>query len=224
VFGLFSAFAQLNTLTSRVVIVVYSMPIWATLMAWPIFGERLTRASSLGLMLCIIGLTVLVVPVAASGAPLGLLLALGSSLLWAAGTLYLKWARIEGDPIALTAWQLFFSVAVMLVCLALFQGDAPIWPRQASTFYALAYHGVLGVGISYFLWFQIVGRLPAATASLGILTSPVVGIASSALIIGERPTAADIIGFALILSAAACVLLPSARRPAHPPHREPRAR
>ncbi len=37
------------------------------------------------------------------------------------------------------------------------------------------------------------------------------GIAASALVLGERPTAADFVGCALILAAAACVLLaPSA--------------
>jgi drug/metabolite transporter (DMT)-like permease len=45
------------------------------------------------------------------------------------------------------------------------------------------------------------------TVSLGVLGSPVIGVASSILVLGERPTAADIVGFALILAASACVLL-----------------
>ena len=75
--------------------------------------------------------------------------------------------------------------------------------------------GVLGTGIAYGLWFAIVARLPAMTASLGVLGSPVIGVVSSVLILGERPTAADIIGFALIFAASACVLFARARpRPA----------
>jgi drug/metabolite transporter (DMT)-like permease len=35
----------------------------------------------------------------------------------------------------------------------------------------------------------------------------VIGVISSMLILGERPTAADFIGFALIFAASACVLL-----------------
>ena len=41
-FGLFSSFALLTASTSRVVIVNYSMPMWASLMAWLILGERLS--------------------------------------------------------------------------------------------------------------------------------------------------------------------------------------
>ncbi len=45
------------------------------------------------------------------------------------------------------------------------------------------------------------------TASIGALLVPVVGVIASVIILGERPTAPDIIGFVLIFSAAACVLL-----------------
>ncbi|MFL6930404.1 MAG: EamA family transporter, partial [Xanthobacteraceae bacterium] len=77
---------------------------------------------------------------------------------------------------------------------------------------ALAFHGPIGTGIAYLLWFTIVGRLPAATASLGSLLTPVVGIGSTVLLVGERPTFADAIGFMLIFAAAAAVLLEPARR------------
>ena len=66
---------------------------------------------------------------------------------------------------------------------------------------------MVGSGISNFLWFDIVRRLPATTASLGILSSPVIGVISSMLMLGERPTLADIVGFALIFASSVCVVL-----------------
>lgn len=63
-FGLFSSFALLTATTSRVVIVNYSMPIWASLMAWLVLGERLSTRAAIGLVLCVSGRTVLVYPVA----------------------------------------------------------------------------------------------------------------------------------------------------------------
>jgi drug/metabolite transporter (DMT)-like permease len=45
------------------------------------------------------------------------------------------------------------------------------------------------------------------TASLGVLGSPVIGVIASVLVLGERPTAADITGFALILAASTLTLL-----------------
>jgi len=48
-----------------------------------------------------------------------------------------------------------------------------------------------------------------------VLGSPVIGVLSSMVILGEMPTASDIIGFALIFAASACALL--GRQPAAKP-------
>jgi drug/metabolite transporter (DMT)-like permease len=206
-FGMFSAFAQLSASTSRVVIVAYSMPVWASLLGWPLLGQRLNAATTLGVLLCLGGLAVLIYPVAAVGIPVGLLLALGAALSWAAGTLYLNWARIKGDGITITAWQLLISFVIIVVCVAVLEGWPHLWPLSWPAVVALAYHGIIGTGIAYFLWFDIVGRLPAATASLGTLFVPVIGILSAVFVLGERPSAMDALGFALIFAAAASVLL-----------------
>jgi drug/metabolite transporter (DMT)-like permease len=66
---------------------------------------------------------------------------------------------------------------------------------------------VFGTGLAHFLWWSIIGRLPTMTASLGVLLVPVIGVSASAVLLGERLTTPDIIGFALIFAAAACVLL-----------------
>lgn len=211
-FGLFSSFAQLQAMTARVAIIAYSMPIWASVLAWLLLGEALTRPAILGLILCVSGLAVLLYPLAGAGVPLGLVLALGSALSWAAGTLYLKWARIPGDRIAVTGWQLVVSLAVIALCLAFFEGVPRVWPLRPSTIFALLFHGVISTGLAYLLWFEIVERLPVATASLGSLCVPVVGILSSIAVLGERPGLTDAIGFTLILAAAASVLLEPATR------------
>ena len=61
--------------------------------------------------------------------------------------------------------------------------------------------------MAHVLWWAIVGRLPTITASVGSLLVPVVGVTASTVILGERPSPTDIIGFVAIFAAAACVLL-----------------
>ena len=211
-FGLFSSFALLASSTSRVVIVNYSMPIWASLMAWLILGERLSIRAGLGLVLCISGLTVLVYPVATAPSAVGLLLALCCALSWAAGTVYMKWARIPGDLLVITAWQIALGAVVFGAGLLVFQGMPAPATVSLKAVLAVLYNGLLGTGFAYILWFAIIERLPTATASLGSLSTPVVGIIRSMLMLGERPTTEDMIGFALIFAAAACVLTQPAQR------------
>jgi drug/metabolite transporter (DMT)-like permease len=208
-FGLFSSYAQLSATTSRVVIVNYSMPVWGSLMAWLILGERLDVRAGIGLVLCIGGLSTLVYPVASTQSASGLLLALGCSLCWAAGTVYMRWVRIPGDLLAVAAWQIAIGAVVFGGGYLIVQG-LPVWaPISPQATLAVLYNGLIGTGLAYILWFAIIERLPTAIASLGALLNPVVGVASSMLILGERPTLPDIVGFALIFAAAGCVLLPS---------------
>jgi drug/metabolite transporter (DMT)-like permease len=217
-FSIFTPFAQLHAATSRVTILVYTMPIWASLLARLVLGERLNATRAIALALCVAGMAVLIYPLAATGIPAGILLALGAAMSWAAGTIYLKWARINADPMAVTFWQIVVAFVAISACQPVFEDSLHLWPVQPKTMAALVFSGLVGSGIAYFLWFDIVRRLPAMTASLGALSVPAVGIVASVVMLGERPTAPDIVGFALIFAAAAFVLLaPSAApTPAEP--------
>lgn len=206
-FSLFSAFAQLAAATSRVTIIAYTMPIWSVLLAWPFLGERPTRIQWIALGLCIAGLSSLIYPLTGSGVPLGLLLALGVGVSWAAGTVYVKWAHIDLDPMALASWQMTIAFISLTASMYLVDGHLVLRGLTAGGAFATAWTGVVGNGVAYALWFPAMKRLPAVTASLGVLAVPVVGIVQSYLILGEVPTAPDMIGFALIFVASACVLL-----------------
>jgi drug/metabolite transporter (DMT)-like permease len=206
-FSIFTAFAQINAETSRVTILTYTMPIWACLMARPILGERLTATRILALALCIVGLAILIYPLAESGVPHGLLLAIATGVSWAAGTVYLKWARIAADPMGVATWQLIISFFAIGACVPIFEGSFDYSGAHGIALVGLLFTGIGGNGIAYGLWFEIVRRLPTMTASLGVLSVPVVGVVSSMLILGDRPTIADFTGFALIFAASVCVLL-----------------
>jgi drug/metabolite transporter (DMT)-like permease len=212
-FSLLTAFAQMTAATSRVTILIYTMPIWAVLLAWLVLGERPNARQSLAVILCTLGLVVLIAPVAASGLPLGLLLAVAAGASWGAGTVYVKWAHLDMDPLALAFWQLVIAFVLIAACLLLFDGRLDLDRAGTGALLATAFAGIIGSGIAYALWFAIVRRLSAATAALGALGIPVVGVLATVLMVRERPTATDLIGFGLILAASACALwVPSAAR------------
>jgi drug/metabolite transporter (DMT)-like permease len=208
VFGIFSTFAMLTASTSRVAVVSYSFPVWACLLAWLVLGEKLRGGAVLGLALCLGGLAILVYPVIDSSAMIGLGLSFASAMAWAVGTIYLKLVRIPGDMLVNTAWQLAMAMAVMFVLTLTFQGWPTFGPVPAIALAAAVLNGLFGSAVAYLLWYHIIGRLPATTASLGSLMSPAVGVVSAVLILNEWPSAADVVGFALIFAAAVVVLLP----------------
>ena len=217
-FTVLSAFAQLSTTTSRVAVLTYTMPIWAVLLARPVLGERLNITRGLALLLCVVGLSILISPLIGTSDLIGLALALATAVAWAVGTVYLKWAHIDADPLAIAAWQVLVALVLTAAGLFMVEGSPHLSLAHPLAFWAMVYSGLVGSALAYLLWFEIVRRLPAMTASLGVLSAPVVGVIASVLVLGERPTVPDIIGFTLMLSAAACVLLaPAARAPENAP-------
>jgi drug/metabolite transporter (DMT)-like permease len=206
-FQILSGFAQLTGATSLAIIITYSMPIWATILSFAMLGEKLNAIRILALALCVAGLTILVWPLFANGFPPYVFYSLGCALGWAFATVYIKWAKVTIEPLANAAWQLLFGFLFIAAGTFVFEGYPHLWPIHSETILAVLYVGIFGVGIAHFLWWSIVGRLPAITASLGSLLVPVIGVSASAIILGERLTVPDIIGFAMIFAAAACVLL-----------------
>ncbi len=210
-FSLLSVIAMMFAATGRVAMLAYTMPIWAALFAWGLLGERLLRVHVIALALCIAGMAILIWPLAQTTSLIGLLIAMGIAVSWAAGTVYMKWARMAGDPVANSAWQVVIAFGIVVLLLPFFEGELHLSQAHAKGIGAAIFAGLMGSGLAYFLWFAIIGRVPAMTASLGVLSAPVIGVVSTALLLGEIPTLSDIVGYVLIFAASVCVLLPARR-------------
>lgn len=206
-FGLCTSFAQLYEHTGRVAIIVYTMPIWAALLARVFLHELLTPVRLVALLLCCAGMAVLIYPLAHGGIPFGLLLSLISAVGWAIGTVYMKWRRLEIEPFTLAVWQLVLTIAFMLPFAFAFERTFSPWQINGPSLAGVVFSGLFGSGLAYFLWFHIIRMMPATTASLGALAAPVIGIVSSAILLSEVPTTADVVGYVLIFAASVCALL-----------------
>jgi drug/metabolite transporter (DMT)-like permease len=211
-FNFCTAFAQLNTSTSRAAVLTYTMPMLAALLAWGWLGERPSRRSAVALLLGGAGLGALAWPVLANlaahpeASSLGLAFPLLAALAWAAGTVATKRWPPVGDRIVITAWQLAIGAACGGVA-ALLAGEALPREVEARVAWALAYHVIIATALAYVLWATLLETLSATVSSLTVLAAPVVGVLGAMALVGDRPSAADWIGFALVLGAAALMLL-----------------
>lgn len=207
-FNILLAFAQLMAPTSRAAILTFTMPVWATLMAWPVLGERFDRPRLIGLGLGIAGLLCLGLPLIRAGqlSP-GLALALLASLSWALGTIVTKRWPVAAPTLTIAAWQLLIGGAAAGIGMLAFEG-VPV-PKTLSppVAAALTFHILGAQALAYFLWFTVIARLPAGIASLGTLMVPAVGALGSVLLLGERPAASDWLGLVLVVAASGAILV-----------------
>lgn len=112
---------------------VYTMPIWATLLAGQRPGQRPTARASAGLLLCMVGLWLLL---GARQAPLGegvwigAGFALASALLFAFGTVALR-PLAELAPIPNLAWPGSWAWAACRWCSSASSGNTRSWAVSA---------------------------------------------------------------------------------------------
>jgi drug/metabolite transporter (DMT)-like permease len=181
-------------------LLVYTMPIWATLFAWPLLGTRPTLRDVAALALGVTGLAILFGGQGLSlghDKLLGVLLALSSAILFALGNI-LNRKPIPVPPIALVAWQVGLGCLAMVVLGVAF--EKPDYGALSGIGWAvMAYMTIIPMGICYMTWFETLRRLPPATASIGMLIVPPIGVVSAALILGEPLGLREVLAMAITL-------------------------
>lgn len=219
-FMVFQTWALVEGGPGKTAVLIFTMPIWTLLIAWPILGERvrgpqwLAAASTLG------GLLLIIAPWDMHTSLLSKFLGIMAALCWAIGSVLVKRLRASQpvDLLTLTAWQMLLGT-VPLVLLALLVPERPTqW--TGSYIGLLVFMSAISTAMCWWLWLYILDRVPAWEASLSVLGTPVVAILSSRLTFGEAFKVSEIAGILLIGSGVALLSLlgwaATRRLPANP--------
>jgi len=181
-------------------LIVYTMPIWATLLAWPLAGIRPKLVDIAALVLGIGGIVVLLGGSGFSfdsGRIIGIVLLFSAAILFAIGNI-LNRAPLPMPPLVVVAWQVGLGCLVMLILGAAF--EQPNY--RALTAQGLAcfvYMTLVSMGVCYLTWFETLRRLPPSSASTGMLLVPLIGVISAALILGEPLGLREVVAMVLTL-------------------------
>jgi drug/metabolite transporter (DMT)-like permease len=183
----FMGFALLWLSASEAAVLGTSIPVWVVLLAWPILGERFSMVRAIALTVALAGITVLIGGngLDASLAKLpGLLCALAGAVCVALGTVLTKHFPLAMPPFSLAAWQVGLGcLPIAIVGLAV---EQPQLAALSSIGWAsMAYMTLVQFCLCYVCWFAALERLPAATASIGTLLVPVVGVLAASAMLHE---------------------------------------
>lgn len=209
---LFSAHGISRMHAGRAVIVGFTMPLWATLLGSIILREKLTLKRLVGLGFGLAGLFVLILPdiEALGAAPFGVVFMLMAAISWAAGTVFLKYFRWTMPIILLTGWLVILgSIPVILGAFLLepFLIVSRIsWQAALSMFYVILFPMLF----CHWAWFSVVDLFPASVAAIGTMAIPVIGVFSSAFLLGEAVGIQELSALSLVVLALAIVLLKQA--------------
>jgi drug/metabolite transporter (DMT)-like permease len=185
-FMVFSTLALVWLNASEAVIVTYTLPIWAGVLAWPILGERPTVRRVAAMVLGLLGVALLVgvggVQARWSKLP-GVACGLLAASMFGLGTVMAKRRALLLPPVTSVAWQAMIG-AVPLLVLAFW--EHPHWGAVTPVgWLCCCYIMVMPMTVAYLAWFRALRFVPASTAATMVLISPMVGVFGSALLLGD---------------------------------------
>ena len=193
---------MIYTNAARAVVFVYLSPFFVALGAHLLLGERLTPVKSASLVLAFFGVCMIFI-----GKPLlhaksmarGDILEVMAALFWAATTLYIKrYLAQTVEPIHTFVYQLVFSIPVIFVSALVIE---PVWVAghiSGDIVLSLLYQSIIVAFASYLIWFKLIHTYPVASLSVFTFLTPIFGVASGVIFLGEALTKGLVIGLACV--------------------------
>lgn len=182
----------------KTAVLIFTMPIWTLLLAWPILGERIKGTQWLAAFCTLVGLLLIIEPWNMHTSLFSKFLGVLAALCWAIGTVLVKRLRAKQkvDLLSLTTWQMLMGAVPLVLIATVVPEHATDW----SPIYIgiLLFMSIISTAMCWWLWISLLDRVPAWEASLSVLGTPVVAIVSGRVMLGENFRVSEITGIVLI--------------------------
>ena len=188
---------------SKGVVLGYTTPLWVALAALILGKDTPTAPKLAGALLGLIGLAVILNPSSIDWTNAGILLGAGMVILaaicWAANIIYLRAHRWIASPLQLLLWQVLVATAVLSTLAMIIDGLPHVeWSLRLVSLFL--YSGLIGTVLAYWAMSMVNKSISALTTSLGTTATPLVGIASAAILLGEPIDTSLVIAAGLIVT------------------------
>lgn len=191
-------------------LVLQSSAPFTVLLGAALLRERLSPRQRVGIGLAVVGLVAIAVSRAQSAALLPVLLTLIGGLGWAFGNLASRLALRDApgaNPMHLTLWMSVVPPLPLFALSLATEGPAAdldalraaVTPAGLPGLLALLYLVVLATVAGSGIWTLLMRRHPAGVVAPYSLLVPVVGIALSALVLGEAPGVVELLAAVVIV-------------------------
>lgn len=184
-------------------VLLYSMPLWSSIFAVKLLGERISAGKVIGLAVGMLGLlTILGWDIFMLQDPaviFGELLIVVAAVSWAGSNVYYR-MKLQGmNQLQVSAYQMLFGTVGIFVATMFAEWGEPVQLTGESVFY-IVFTGVLASALCFTVWFIILSMIDMVTATLSTLLVPVFGLFFGWLILDETLTSGVIAGSVLILA------------------------
>ena len=210
---MFTAYGLLFVGGGRAAIIAYTMPIWAALLSVVVLGERFNWRRVAALAVAMVAMAILIIPDLArlGGSPLGTICVVLAAVSWAGGIVATKAFDWRIGTLALSGWQLLTGGIPIVLAWPFVEPMPDLAAVTTETWLALAYVTFVALVFCFSTHVRLIRIMPASVAALMPIAIPVVGVISSAIMLGEPVGLGEVVALSLVLLSLALVVLPSRR-------------
>lgn len=183
---------------SLAVLLLYTGPFMVGVIAAAFGRERMTLPKSIALVVAFVGLALALGPELDLLDPRGIAWVLGSALAISLQTVFARGLLDENKPFVLNWYAHLALLPILLVAEPLIGGHAL---PSGAVGAAGAAGSALGYILGYVCWYLALIRAASIRVALVFNLEPPVTFAGAALLLGERLTAQQLVGSALVLAA-----------------------
>ncbi len=198
---------------SHAALLAYTTPLWGVLAAWAMFGQRPIGHQLIALLIGLSGIVLICSPWEMDwhqrGALLGSLLLIAGAMCWSFVILHIRRHRWIGRPIDLAPWQMLVATVPLAFFARSFEGPISQIEWTPTLTLLVAYIGPVATSACFVISTEYGRRITAFTMSNLILGVPVIGVLSSAWILGNHLSGTFAVGLLLIIGGAGAAALAS---------------
>lgn len=172
----------------------------AVLLGWMLNGERMTRAKVIGTVVALAGVAIVIGLPEQSPPMLPTLFVILGGLTWALGQVLAQKLSYDSGLGMLKGNALVGVPQLAVATLLLESGQLnAVMTATPQQWLLLGFVAIFGFCLAYFTWFALLKRAPMNVAAPFILLMTPIGLATAVIFLGERMSAAQIVGAIVLL-------------------------
>jgi len=205
--------AMKHTDAGRAALLAYTTPLWGVIISWLLLRQAPTRRQFTALAIGLAGIAVICSPSEMDWSNpdvlMGNALLLIAAICWSVVILHVRHHRWTARPLDLAPWQMLIATIPLCIMAYAFEGSPMAFAWTPKLVGLITFFGPIATSTCFVISSEVGRRVAPFTMSNVTLGVPVIGIAASALLLGERLTIPMAIGLTLIISGVACAAIVS---------------
>ncbi len=196
---------ELRIPSGMAAVIIATVPIWMNMADGILIGRGPSRLATGGLLVGLVGVGILLYPSGGADAldPIGIVLVVGASLSWAAGSLIARRGPLPKNQLLGSGMEMLAG-GVALGVVGLLMGEAGQTDPgrfSAGSLLAVLYLVVVGSLLAFSAYTWLLSHVPISTVSTYAYVNPIVAVALGTILLHEPITLRMLLAALLILGA-----------------------